>query len=213
MKLSMLIGGLLAASAASGATAVDGWYTSVFGGYTYVPENVSVTQGNLFIDGPSYNGGYNAGGRIGYQSNPLRYELEYTYLHADLKEFYINNIRQTNTSGNSLASMVMANVYYDFPDMVPCISPFLGLGIGYAHVESKLESVSPAFGTTYFKGTDNVFTYQASTGLTYNFAENYALNLSYRYAATDRADKLGKVFQAHIGSLGVIYRFDEVSYK
>lgn len=214
MRITLLSAALLATGIASAATPVDGWYTSVFGGYTYIPDNIYVFgPDGLFRDGVGYNAGYNAGGRIGYQSNPIRYELEYTYLHANVKHFDVNLINQLRISGFNSASIGMANIYYDFPDMLPAISPFLGVGIGYAYLQANLSSLTGPLGPTYYNTTDSAFAYQGTAGITYNFAENYAVNLAYRYIATDKPGGFGKVFQAHLASVGVVYRFDQGNYK
>jgi len=212
MRISLLTAAILTTSIANAATPVDGWYSQAFAGYTFIPENVSKTVGGLTRDNPSYRNGFNAGGRLGYKSNPLRYEGEFTYIQAYLKHFDVNSVRQTGASGSTYSAMLMANVYYDFPEMIPCVAPFLGVGLGYAHVQARLNGTGPAR-VTRFQADDTVFAYQGTAGFTYNFAENYAVNISYRFAATERPDKLGKVYQAHIGSVGVIYRFNESSYK
>ncbi len=212
MRLTLLSAALLASGVASAAAPIDGLYGEVFGGFTYIPDIVSNTTFGVLRDGTNYREGYNVGGRFGYKSNPLRYEAELTYLHADAKHFNVNNIPQVNVSGDATALMAMANIYYDFPEMVPCIAPFVGVGLGYAHVESRLFSEGP-FGATAFKASDNVFAYQGTAGFTYNFNEFWAANLAYRYAATEQADNLGKVFQAHIANAGVVYRFDAGNYK
>lgn len=212
MRITLFSAALLASGLASAATPVDGWYTSVFGGYTYLPDNVSNYSFGVLRNYVSYGGGYNAGGRIGYQSNPLRYEAEYTYLTANTRYFRINNLVQTGVTGNAFANLLMANIYYDFPEMLPAIAPFLGIGIGYAYLQTSLNSTGPN-GITLFKASDNSFAYQGTVGLTYNFAENYALNLAYRYVATRTNDNFGKDFQAHIANAGVIYRFDQGNYK
>jgi opacity protein-like surface antigen len=202
---------------AQAATPINGWYSSVFGGFTYLPDNVTNTTLLLYRDGLGYNGGYNAGGRFGFQSNPLRYEGEYTYLHADLKHFEINHIRQNNVRGYGEANLIMANIYYDFPDMLPAISPFLGGGLGFANIQASLASTEFA-GSGYpfytqLSISDNKLAYQGTVGLTFNFCENYAVNLSYRYLATNKSSAFGDVFQAHIASAGAIYRFDQGFYQ
>lgn len=212
MRLSLLASGLLAAGIASAATPVDGMYTRLFGGYTYLPDNVSTTVNSAVWNRPSYNGGYNVGGAFGFASNPLRYELEYTFVSADTSSFNLNYVGQTGVSGTSSGNFVMANIFYDCPEVLPSVAPYLGVGLGYANIQSTLQSTGPN-GYTYFKGTDNEFAYQATLGLTYNFAENYALNVNYRYIATDNASHLGKVFQANLASAGAIYRFDNGTYK
>lgn len=212
MRIAFFSAALLASSATLAATPIDGWYSSVFGGYTYLPDNLSNTTLGLTRTHASYDNGYHAGGRLGYKSNPLRYEGEITYLNADLKNFSINNVSQLNVGGSTYATVGMANVYYDFHDMVPAIQPFIGAGLGYAWVDGTFRSNGP-FGTTYYRGNNSVFAYQVTGGLTYNFSENYALNIAYRYIGTDRIGELGEVFQAHLATLGVIYRFNENSYK
>ncbi|AHE67482.1 outer membrane protein [Legionella oakridgensis] len=212
MRIILVSTALLATHMAAAATPIDGLYSSVFGGYAYIPNNISRTQYSLTRTDASYQAGFDAGGSIGYKSNPMRYEGELTYLNANIKNFKINGVYQTSPSGYSNAILAMANAYYDFPAVLPSIQPFLGLGLGYAWVNAKLNSEGP-YGTTRFTGSNSVFAYQGTAGLTYNFAENYALNVGYRYVATEKADKLGKIFQVHLANVGVIYRFDEGRYK
>lgn len=212
MRITLLSAALLASGIASAATPVDGWYTSVFGGYTFVPDNVNNSSLGYLVDKSSFNDGYNMGGRVGYKSNPLRYEGEYTFIHASARYFHISRIGQTGVSGYSSGNLIMANIYYDTPEMLPAISPFLGLGIGYAYIQNSLNSTGP-FGNTYFHSTDSSFAYQGTLGLTYDFAENYAVNLAYRYVATSSSNNLGHIFQAHIANAGAVYRFDYGNYK
>jgi len=212
MKKSLFAATLFSCGILNAATPIDGLYSSVFGGYEYIPSNLNIVRSGLFFNSASYNGGWHAGLRFGYQSNPMRYELEYTYLRAKLDRFNINFSRQLGVDGYFSASLLMANVYYDFPDMLPQISPFLGVGIGYAIMEARYRSVGPFVPISY-RPDNNEFAYQGTAGLTYNFAENYSANIAYRYVATNRADNFGRSFDAHLGSVGVIYRFDEARYK
>jgi len=213
MKKVLISATLLATHIASAATPINGWYGSVFGGYAYVPNNISNTQLGLTRSNASYQSGFDAGGSFGFKSNPMRYEGELTYIDAKIDHFLVNNINQTGTTGYTNAVLAMANIYYDFPEIVCAIQPFLGVGLGYAWVNGKLYSTGPAAGGTQFTGSNGLFAYQATAGLTYNFSESYALNLGYRYVATERADQLGKSFQAHLGNIGAIYRFDGARYK
>lgn len=212
MRIILFSAAILATGIASAATPVDGWYSSVFGGYTFIPSNINHFDLGLFRDATGYDGGYNVGGRIGYQSNPIRYEGEYTFLHAGLDHFNVNGINQTVVSGYSSANLLMANIYYDFPEMLPAISPFLGVGIGYAYLQASLSSTGPFF-STFYSCNESAFAYQGTAGITYNFSENYAVNLAYRYVSTDKIDGFGSVFQAHLASAGAIYRFDQGNYK
>ncbi|WP_367607319.1 outer membrane protein [Legionella sp. W05-934-2] len=212
MKKIIIIFASFFASTIHAATPIDGWYASAFGGYSYFEGNVSTRVGGLFFNLPKYRDGWNAGGRWGYQSNPMRYELEYTYTQGDTYKFSIGPTPQTGVTGTTSASFGMLNVYYDFPDVVPAIAPFIGAGIGYGYVTAELNSTGP-IGVARFKRTDNVFSYQGTVGGTYNFAENYAVNLAYRYVGSDSAGAFGQRYQVQMATIGVIYRFEGNQYK
>lgn len=213
MKRSIYCIALLTSQLASASTAIDGWYNKVFGGYAYLPNNMNNTDVVGAIRTQArYQAGYNAGAGFGYKSNPLRYEGELTYINANASRFMINALQQRGVSGFSNAVVGMANVYYDLPSMISCIQPFVGVGLGYAWVHATLNSRGP-FTPSNYSGNDGVFAYQATAGFTYNFAENYALDLDYRYLATERPSHLGRVFQANMANLTAIYRFDGGRYK
>jgi opacity protein-like surface antigen len=212
MRTALLSAALLSSTLVHAATPIDGLYTSVFGGYTYLPNNISLTTNGVTRTDSEYNSCFNAGGSIGYKSTPLRYEAQVTYLTAELDKFKINGVSQTSVRGHSNGLLTLANVYYDLPVIVDPLQPYVGVGLGYAWVRAKLESSGPTVATAY-TGSNSVFAYQATAGITYNFAENYALNLGYRYIGTERPNDLGKVFQAHLANLEVVYRFGEANYK
>lgn len=215
MRLLTLSAALLASGLSMAAAPIEGFYSSVFGGATWIFEPIRTFQNGLYWSNGQYNWGYHAGGRFGYQSNPLRYEAEVTYSTAQLKSFDLDTIEQTGVTGNSNATFAMANVYYDFPDMVPALAPFIGIGIGYAYVKNSFYSTGPLFNPllTQFTSANSAFAYQGTAGFTYNFCENYALNIAYRFTTTTELDNLGKTFQSNFGTVGVIYRFDGNYYQ
>lgn len=212
MKLKLLAAALLATGVVQAATPIDGWYNSVFGGYTYFNPNINRTLGIFNYNNVAYNQGYNVGGRVGYQNHPLRYELEYTYLGGSTSSFAIDFLPQRDVSGSISGNIFMANIYYDFPDMLPAIAPFLGVGIGVAVLRDSLVSRHPFHGA-YLRVSDDLFSYQATIGFTYNFAESYAVNVAYRFIAAGEAGNFGRVFQANLASVGAVYRFDQPLYK
>lgn len=205
---------LCVSSSAMAMVPIDGWYASIFGGVSYVPDNINITTINgATYRNSKYNTGYDAGGNLGYKSNNLRYEFEGTYIEAKPKRFNINGITQTGVNGHTSASSGIVNVYVDFDGFIaPELQPYLGAGIGYAYVNTRLSSTGP-LGNTNFKDTHTVFAYQGKAGLTYVFAENYSTYLGYRYFATNKVRNMGKLFQAHLANFGVTYRFDEAQYK
>lgn len=194
------------------AEPIDGLYAEIFGGYSYLPNNLNTTLNQLSWTEARYISGYNVGGRYGYKSNPMRYELEVGYISASANRFNVNNILQTGISGQTNATDALINVYYDGHEFVRTIVPFIGGGIGYAYVSSHLYGSGPSM-ETEFRGTDSVLAYQGTVGLAYNFVDNYALSIAYRYFGTTKADQLGEAFQAHLASAGVTYRFDGGYYK
>ncbi|MCH9757459.1 MAG: outer membrane beta-barrel protein [Gammaproteobacteria bacterium] len=202
---------LLTASTAIAATPIDGWYSSAFAGYTYLPNNIDKTRNGVTYTNITYESEYNVGGSFGYTSNPMRYEGQVTYINAMLDQVFENGSRDPRVAGYNNAIFGLANVYYDFPMVIPTISPFLGAGLGYGWINVKVDN--SRLNITDFKIADSAFAYQGTAGITYNFAENYALNVVYRYIGTDTVFDLGKRFQAHIANVGVIYRYDEAKYK
>lgn len=212
MKKIILAASLLTTLSASAATPIDGWYTSAFGGYAYLPGNLDVVKQGIRYDKTNFQSGFDAGLNLGFKSNPMRYEGELSYLKANINNFNVNNALQFNPTGYSNAVLGLANVYYDFTGITESLQPFLGAGIGYAWVQDKLNGTGP-FGPSHFDASNSAFAYQATGGLTYNFAENYALSLGYRYIGTTHVADLGQMFQAHLANLGAVYRFDGNNYK
>lgn len=212
MRISLASAALLLSTAATSAVPLNGLYGSLFGGYSYLPNNISTVRYGLYFNDASFDSGFNAGGRLGYKNTPLRYEGELTFIHADTGRFRVNALHQGNVSGHSSALALMANGYYDFPEIVPAVEPFLGIGIGLAGVGATLNSTTP-FRNVHFSRSNTVFAWQATTGLTYNFSEQYAFDIAYRYLDTARAGDLGQAFQAHMATLGVTCHFDDANYK
>lgn len=227
MRIALFSATLLVSSLATAATAIDGLYSSLYGGYSYLPDNIRQFHRGVFFDNVSYHNGYNAGLRFGFQSHPLRYEGELTFINAKantfrLRQFFNQPFPNRYVSGQAYAAFAMANVYYDFFEIIPCISPFLGVGLGYGWIETTVNIKNYYFlnysflysSSEYrFRGADSAFAYQGTAGLTFNFSENYALNVAYRYIGTTKINQLGKNFQTNLASVGVVYRFDEYKYK
>ncbi|KTC85353.1 MULTISPECIES: outer membrane protein [Legionella] len=243
MRIAFFSSMLLASSLATAATPIDGLYSSFFGGYTYIPDNLSKFQNGVKFTHGVYNNGFNAGGRLGYQANYWRYEAEITYMRTVVSAFRfalpsllptVGEIRARDVNGQTNTVTGIANLYYDFPEMVPCIAPFLGVGVGFGwfgiHFSNDVVRnrnlldnpnfvlnptifQNPFYRNLHYSNSSSAFVYQGTAGFTYNFAENYSLNLAYRYIGSTRIGALGKVLQANLASVGVVYRFNEYNYK
>ena len=203
---------MLINSAVSAATPIDGWYSTFFGGYAYTPGNVNNTSYGLTRNKVIYQSGWDAGYNFGYKSNPMRYEGEVSYLKANTDKFNINSVTQTSVSGYNQAVFALANIYYDFPRDNTILQPFLGVGIGYGFFQTILNAGGPTT-ISKFSLNSSAFAYHGDAGITFNFAENYALYLTYRYISTTKMVDFGKAFQAHIANVGATYRFDGNNYK
>ena len=211
MKSSICFVTLILSAVTHAATPIDGIYTNGFGGYSYLPSNVNTYNNGYLVHNPKYKSGYEAGASIGYKSNPMRYEGEITYLKSSLSDFYANSIRLNSTGGIGQGVVALANIYYDFPSLNPLLQPFIGGGVGYGWFHASLKSNDPI--NVQYSASNNDFAYQATGGVTFNFAENYALNINYRYIASSHLSSFGSVFQAHVANAGATYRFDGPKYK
>lgn len=194
------------------AVPIDGWYLTGFGGYAYLPNNIDTSRNSITYTDANYESEYNVGGSFGYQSNPMRYEGQVTYINAMLNSVFENGLKEDRAAGYNNVVLGLMNVYYDFPMVIPTLSPFLGVGLGYGWVNVKVDN-NRVPNVADFRISDSAFAYQGTAGITFNFAENYALNIAYRYVGTDKVFDLGKPFQAHLANASVIYRYDGAKYK
>lgn len=212
MRLAFFSSLLFISSSIHAATPIDGWYSSAFGGYTYIPGNVNTIHNNSVYNDVVYQAGYFAGGNLGYKSHPMRYEAELTYFNANLNHFDLNYVTQNMTGGYNNALSGMANAYYDFPGILSCLEPFVGAGIGFAWLNAHLNNLT-ANNPSNFRITSIAFAYQAMAGISYNFAENYSVYTNYRYLGTPHIFDFGHVFQTHSANVGITYRFDYARYQ
>lgn len=213
MKVALFSAVLLSTSAAFASTADEPkWYTSAFGGSTYLSSNVKTYYYGYLLSDVHYLNGYNVGGSIGYKTKPLRYEFQYTYFNANTDQYSVNYIPALRIDGGTKATLLMGNVYYDFPEMFASISPFLGVGLGYGFMDATLNSTS-RFKRPHFNTNQNSPAYQGIAGLTYNFSKKFAINATYRYTSSTNTSHWGKPLQAQIVSAGVVYRFDLFNNK
>lgn len=204
LKKTLFITALSLSMISFAATPVSGPYIKGFAGLAGIPDNLNASG----FSRPDYYDGYNVGGLMGYKSGPLHYNLEGTYIRGKVKHYQFNSVQQTALDSKTDVMALMLNIGYDFEDLNDCLAPFIDVGIGYARPTIDLNSNNPS--STSYRQSENVFAYQGRIGITYNFSENYALDLSYRYFRTTNNDTFNKDYQAHLGELGVIYRFDKL---
>lgn len=133
-----------------------GWYGGLFVGPSFA-SGTDVTISRItpadpfFVFRPSisYNILVNLGAQVGYRCNKLRYEVELLYdvntiskisrVPPDLDGVTISD---TNVKGQTWALGGLFNAYYEFYDLDYSETrwvPYVGLGIGYAQVNSSLD--------------------------------------------------------------------------
>lgn len=132
-----------------------------------------------------FSAGYNVGGRGGYRWGPWRFEAEVDYRRNNTIDLQM--VTPVNRPGRAAgaerhAVSELANAIYDF-DLGWLVTPHIGGGLGAAQVTRNLSNI---FGGTH--DTVNVFAYQAIAGIRYPITPSVALDVDYRYFATDNTN-------------------------
>jgi opacity protein-like surface antigen len=126
-------------------------------------------------DHESWDNGYAAGMRAGYEWGPWRLEEEFRY-QRNSDQFLVTS----GGRGHYIADALMANAIYD-PLPTWFFSPHIGGGIGPVHLGSTLNVTGLE---QVIVGGDWVFGYQAIAGLRFHLASFADLDVDYRYLAT-----------------------------
>jgi OOP family OmpA-OmpF porin len=157
----------------------------------------------------SFDDGYNAGARLGFQWGPWRLEEEYSYRNNGLNNATIGNLGPFGSGilkGSRRSHAIMTNLLYDFTFGWP-VTPHIGGGIGAVNVVDSLTLNPVTIGAPVFRrptvvggsllhGSDWKVGYQGIAGIQYNINPRIALDLDYRY--------LGTFGAAHFTSTGLI---------
>ncbi len=137
---------------------LEGPYVSAFGGW-------NKTQNDSGLD---FNDGYIGGLAVGGKTKWARAELEASYR---------NNEIDNAGDGRAESGALMANAYWDI-ETGTRFTPYIGGGIGVAHVE---------FDTTGGdEGTE--FAYQGIAGASFAIDPRWSVGAEYRYFATTQVD-------------------------
>ncbi len=182
------------------------FYLGPEGGWTHL--NSRTNTGNVgvrvapdkfksfpYSETTSFNSGYNAGVRGGYEWGPWRFEEEYEYRNNGLSNFSGTigkfGLPGSNFSGNTHSNAIMTNAIYDFTFGWP-ITPHIGAGVGAVNVNEgvSFSGSLPKHGilaTTGFGSYDASnweFGYQAIAGVRYDINPIISLDVDYHYLAT-----------------------------
>src|SRR5882757_8106001 len=173
----MAIAGLAATMVFFSVDASAQFYIGGEGGWTGLEGTRTSIAG--FPIKQSFNSGWNAGARAGYQWGAWRFEGEYSHRENG------GNLTGPGARFNGTidTNSFMANGIYDIALGWP-ITPHIGFGIGMVELDGSLNT--PNFGT-FSKSSDTLFAYQAIAGLRYMFTPNLAFDLDYRYRGSSDA--------------------------
>ena len=130
----------------------------------------------------SYDPGFNIAGAIGYDYGNIRAEGEIAYRSNDVDESSLPGV-VTNADGEISALSFMVNGYYDFHTPNFSLVPYLGGGIGVAHVNTDF-SVSGVPFSPFVDDSATVFAYQFMAGFGVKVSPTITLTGGYRYFAT-----------------------------
>jgi opacity protein-like surface antigen len=146
-----------------------------------------------------FDDGFAVGARAGYEMGPWRFEGEYAYREQGQSSIRVGGVGTFGASGDRHAHAVMGNVLYDVPlgawmPMMLPLTPHIGAGIGAVNLTDTVRVAGR-------RNTDDdwVFGYQAIGGVRYNFSPALALDVDYKYFATEDA-------RFRINGTGITYR-------
>jgi OOP family OmpA-OmpF porin len=134
----------------------------------------------------SFDSGFNAGARAGFEWGPWRFEEEYRYQQNNLTGLSLGGRPFGGVSGGREAHAIMTNAIYDFNFGWP-VTPHLGVGIGAVDLIDTLKYRTGRGGPLNASSNDWELGYQGIAGIRYNVSPNVALDLDYRYLATTDA--------------------------
>jgi OmpA-OmpF porin, OOP family len=190
------------------------FYLGPEGGWTHLESNTNTSSFTIRLPGPrfrtlglsettSYNSGFNAGVRGGYEWGPWRFEEEWSYRNNNVSSFSgtISGLPVVGTrsfsgntsvfSGSVHSNALMTNALYDFTFGWP-VTPHIGAGVGAVDVNAGV-SLNPGVtppgalrftGFSSFSGSQWNFAYQAIAGIRYEVNPLISVDFDYHYLGT-----------------------------
>ena len=196
MNKTLLLAGVAACLFAANANAIElKQYMSAKLTYSDMSNDVNVST-----DGYSFKSDVDDrvwGGSIAYgvKAGAVRTELELN-MHDKAEKYQDENDWTASLENNS----IMLNAYYDI-DTGTKFTPYVGAGIGMAHLKAKVDFMD---GDDVPGKSKTTFAWQAGAGVSYAMTDNLALDLGYRY--NDYGDVTVDVY-------GIKTEFDSTSHE
>lgn len=207
MKLKTTLFAAAAAMAITPAAhAYEGLYGAIGAGLNYMgDQDVSNDQpggGGLYVfdSTADYDKGIGVYAALGKAwGNNWRTELEFSYRDNDIDSILpdgggFSGWPSGTISGSTTTKALLVNALYDF-DTGGVLTPYLGGGVGIANVDPDIIGANaagvPAPGTIAYGASSWEPAVQAIAGVAIDLAEGLALDISYRYFATDVGEYAG----------------------
>ena len=176
----------------------EGMYMSGNLGYTMLNDSdLSVIGDKATV---TFDDGFAGGIALGYGfSKNIRVEGELAYQENDVDTGSYNGDTENDLDSDVTSLALLCNSYYDFENS-SSFTPFITAGIGVANI-----NVSTPIGDA----EDTVFAYQVGGGVAYDITEKTALDLTYRYFATEDPSDYGinAEYASHNFYVGLRYNF------
>jgi OOP family OmpA-OmpF porin len=192
------------------------WYFGGQVGWTSLDNQsggVGVPAGSIKVR-ETWDDGFNAGVRTGYEWGPWRFEEEFSFQSNGLHSLAFGApgvlpawapVKSGQVSGDRNAYALMSNAIYDF-NIGWAVTPHLGAGVGAVWLHdgatvlpgSAIRAGLPgAPGSKFASNTQLQFGYQGIAGIRYNINPSLAFDLDYRYLATT-----DPTFRSGVGPFG-----------
>jgi OmpA-OmpF porin, OOP family len=182
--------GLVAFAPCVSAGNVDPAYLGLRGSLVFSDTGDTRGSGDFDYD-EDYASGYAAALFMGWVlDDDFRLELEGGYHSADLDAVTI--IRDgsatytagdiVETGGGARVGTAMVNLYYDVHLFDGGLLPWVGAGLGAAHIDYEIDE---ATGTLNGQDTTWAFAYQFMAGVTFPVSEGISMSVGYRFFQID----------------------------
>ncbi len=226
---------LLASSSLFAVEPAIGWYGGLFVGPSLTPSRdvtVIIPSPYTSIVTPSLSYGLlvNGGGQLGYRCNKFRFEGELLYNINNINKITEEAIigpytisTSENLSGETWLIGGLFNVYYEFYDIDNSATrwvPYLGLGVGYAQINSSLNYTLNGIHANYrISQISNEPIAQGILGINYFLSDMTSLGTDFRYYTTsitnndsNGSNNFNSRYSAYSMNLVFNYTFDQTSY-
>ncbi len=187
-----------------------GYYVGIGVGYNGVPDS-DVDGGSIFQTEADYDDDLPSFGYValGFDyDGPLRGELELGHRSND-----VDTVNGIDVGGSVDVTSFMLNAFYDFEGVMPRLTPYIGGGLGIAHMKANDITL---VNTALSDGSSNVFAGQLIAGAAYEVVENLDLTAQYNYFLTtdgEFTNALGQEYdldyKAHSVTLGLRLNFPQ----